>query len=47
MGRRPVWLTILVGLVVSLLLYLLFRHGLGLSLPAGAVERIVDLPFRR
>lgn len=47
MGRRPVWLTILVGLVVSLLLYLLFRHALGLSLPAGPVERIVDMPFRR
>lgn len=47
MGRRPVWFTILVGLVVSLLLYLLFRHGLGLSLPAGPLERIVDMPFRR
>jgi putative tricarboxylic transport membrane protein len=47
MGRRPVWLTVLAGLVVSLLLYILFRHGLGLSLPAGPLERVVDAPFRR
>lgn len=47
MGRRPIWFTIFVGIVVSLLLYLLFRHALGLSLPAGPVERIVDMPFRR
>ena len=42
LGRRPLWLTVCVGIVVSLLLYILFRHGLGLSLPAGPVERVVN-----
>ena len=46
MGRKPVWLTVAVGIGVSLLLYILFRHGLGLSLPDGPLERIVDAPFR-
>lgn len=47
LGRRPLWFTVLVGLGVSALLYLLFRHGLGLSLPAGPIERVIDAPFRR
>lgn len=47
MGRRPVWLTILVGIIVSALLYILFRHGLGLSLRAGPPERLIDGLFRR
>jgi putative tricarboxylic transport membrane protein len=42
MGKRPLWLTVLVGVGISLLLYILFRHGLGLSLPAGPIERVVD-----
>jgi hypothetical protein len=28
------------------LLYMLFRHGLGLSLPGGPVERVIDLLVR-
>ncbi|WP_127144841.1 tripartite tricarboxylate transporter TctB family protein [Pelagibacterium montanilacus] len=47
LGRKPLWLTVLVGVCVTTLLYVLFRHGLGLSLPAGPLERIIDLPFRR
>lgn len=47
MGRRPVWLCVLVGVVVSALLYILFRHGLGLSLRAGPPERVIDALFRR
>lgn len=47
MGRRPVWFTILVGILVSGLLYVLFRHGLGLSLRAGPPERFIDSLFRR
>jgi putative tricarboxylic transport membrane protein len=46
MGRKPVWLTVLVGIAVSAALYVLFRHGLGLSLPAGPLERGIDLVFR-
>lgn len=47
MGRKPVWFTILVGVGVSALLYILFRHGLGLSLRAGPPERLIDGLFRR
>ncbi|MEO4000384.1 tripartite tricarboxylate transporter TctB family protein [Mesorhizobium sp. CAU 1732] len=47
LGRKPIWFTIFVGIVLSALLYLLFRHGLGLSLPAGPPERIIDGFFRR
>jgi putative tricarboxylic transport membrane protein len=46
MGRRPVWFTVLVGVCISALLYILFRHGLGLSL-RGPLERLIDSPFRR
>jgi putative tricarboxylic transport membrane protein len=46
MGRKPLWLTVAVGVVVSMVLYVLFRHGLGLSLPAGPAERMVDNLFR-
>ncbi len=38
-GQRPLWGTLAVGTVVSTVLYLLFRYGLGLALPAGPVER--------
>ena len=47
MGRRPVWFTVIVGICVSALLYILFRHGLGLSLRAGVPERAIDSLFRR
>jgi putative tricarboxylic transport membrane protein len=38
-GQRPLWGALAVGAVVSAVLYLLFRYGLGLALPAGPVER--------
>jgi putative tricarboxylic transport membrane protein len=38
-GQRPLWGALAVGVVVSTVLYLLFRYGLGLALPAGPVER--------
>jgi len=47
LGRKPLWLTLLVGVCVATLLYVLFRHGLGLSLPAGPVERVINDLFRR
>ncbi|SDG52897.1 tripartite tricarboxylate transporter TctB family protein [Pelagibacterium luteolum] len=47
LGRRPLWFAILVGIGVSAFLYVLFRHGLSLSLPAGPVERFIDGLFRR
>lgn len=46
MGRRPLVLTVLVGAVVAALLYVLFRHGLGLTLPAGPAERALDALVR-
>lgn len=45
-GRKPLWLTILVGIVLSALLYVLFREGLGLSLPAGLIEPLINPLFR-
>jgi putative tricarboxylic transport membrane protein len=45
-GRKPLALTFLVGVVVSSLLYILFRHGLGLSLPAGLIEPYIDALWR-
>lgn len=47
LGRKPLWLTILVGLGVATLLYILFRHGLNLSLPNGPIERAINGLFRR
>lgn len=42
MGRKPVWLAVTAGVGVSALLYILFKHGLSLSLPAGPIERFID-----
>ena len=47
LGRTPLWLTFLVGVCVTTLLYVLFRHGLGLSLPNGPLEQAVNSLFRR
>lgn len=46
LGRRPLALTVLVGAVLAAILYVVFRHGLGLSLPAGPPERALDGLFR-
>lgn len=47
LGRKPLWLTVLVGLGVATFLFILFKQGLGLSLPAGPIERLIDGVFRR
>lgn len=47
LGRKPLWLTFVVGVCVTTLLYILFRHGLGLSLPSGPVEQVINGLFRR
>jgi putative tricarboxylic transport membrane protein len=39
-------LNLAIGAVLSLLLFFLFQFGLGLALPAGPVERTIDLLFR-
>jgi len=45
-GQTTLLLNLGVGLVLSTVLFLLFRYGLGLSLPSGPVERTIDLLFR-
>ncbi|WP_099866368.1 tripartite tricarboxylate transporter TctB family protein [Pararhizobium haloflavum] len=45
-GRKPVWLTFLVGLLLNCMLYVLFRQGLGLSLPGGLIEPYINVLFR-
>jgi putative tricarboxylic transport membrane protein len=41
-GRRPLALTLLVGVAVCLFLYVAFHFGLKLSLPKGPVERLIS-----
>ena len=45
-GQRTLVLNFAIGLVMSILLFVLFRYGLGLSLPAGPVESLVNAIFR-
>ncbi|HVL19412.1 MAG TPA: tripartite tricarboxylate transporter TctB family protein [Amaricoccus sp.] len=40
-GRGPLWLTIPLGVVFSLLVWIVFARVLQLSLPAGPLERLV------
>lgn len=39
-GRGPIWLTIPLGIVLSLVIWLIFAGLLKLSLPAGPLERL-------
>lgn len=39
-GRRPVWLSFLIGTAFSFLLWVIFARGLKLSLPAGPLEQL-------
>ncbi len=39
-GRGPLWMTIPVGIALSLLIWLIFAGLLKLSLPAGPLERL-------
>lgn len=45
-GQTTWALNIAIGAVLSTVLYLLFRYGLGLSLPSGPVERTIELLLR-
>lgn len=45
-GQRTVVLNFAIGAVLSGVLYLLFRYGLGLALPAGPVENAINLLLR-
>jgi putative tricarboxylic transport membrane protein len=40
-GRRRIWLTLPIGIVFSLVVWVLFSRVLHLSLPAGPLERLI------
>lgn len=40
LGRGPLWLTVPVGIVLALVVWLIFAKLLQLSLPAGPLERL-------
>jgi putative tricarboxylic transport membrane protein len=39
-GRGPLWMTVPIGIVIALVLWIIFAKGLQLSLPAGPIERL-------
>jgi putative tricarboxylic transport membrane protein len=41
LGQRPLWRALLVGLVLSGLIYFVFDRLLKLNLPGGSIERLV------
>ncbi|MBL8579841.1 MAG: tripartite tricarboxylate transporter TctB family protein [Mesorhizobium sp.] len=41
-GRGPLWMTVPIGIVLSLAIWFLFAVGLQLSLPAGPLERLIS-----
>jgi len=40
-GRGPLWQTIPIGLIFAFIVWLIFSHGLQLSLPKGPLERLI------
>ncbi len=40
-GRGPLWMTVPVGIVISLVIWFIFSKGLQLSLPAGPLENLL------
>jgi putative tricarboxylic transport membrane protein len=40
MGRGPLWMTVPIGVVLALVIWLVFAGVLQLSLPAGPLERL-------
>ena len=40
-GRGPLWQTIPIGIIFSLIVWFIFARGLQLSLPAGPLERLL------
>lgn len=45
-GQRALFRSFGIGLLLTFFLYLLFRYGLGLALPAGPLEGLIDTLFR-
>jgi putative tricarboxylic transport membrane protein len=45
-GQLTLLLNLAVGAVLSTLLFLLFFYGLGMALPSGQLERMIDLLLR-
>lgn len=45
-GQTTLLLNLVIGAVLSTVLFLLFRYGLGLSLPSGPLERSINLLLR-
>jgi putative tricarboxylic transport membrane protein len=45
-GQKTLLLNFVIGGVLSVLLFLLFQFGLGLTLPPGPLERAIDLVLR-
>jgi putative tricarboxylic transport membrane protein len=45
-GQTTYLLNLLIGAALSVLLFVLFRYGLGLALPGGPLERGLDLLLR-
>ncbi|OQM74819.1 tripartite tricarboxylate transporter TctB family protein [Manganibacter manganicus] len=39
-GRGPLWMTVPLGIVISLVIWVVFSKGLQLSLPAGPLENL-------
>lgn len=39
-GRGPLWMTVPIGIVFSLIVWIIFAKGLQLTLPAGPIERL-------
>lgn len=45
-GQKTPLVNLAIGVAMSAILFVLFRYGLGLSLPSGPVEHVIDLLFR-
>ena len=40
-GKRPLWMTIPIGIALSFVVWIIFAKGLQLSLPAGPLEHLI------
>jgi putative tricarboxylic transport membrane protein len=45
LGKKPLWLSIPIGIVLSLIVWIAFAKGLSLSLPAGPIENAIVAAF--
>ncbi len=46
LGKKPLWLSIPIGIVLALAIYMIFARGLALHLPPGPIENAIDGLFR-